>query len=79
MPTPKVNVLIPSCDTGIDLFNQGRGDQCLCHRPNMVFLNSVEGVNVSARKPSCQQRRLDQDIINKMGKLFVVKWISSDQ
>ena len=45
----------------------------------MVFLNSVEGVNVSARKPSCQQRRLDQDIINKMGELFVVKRISSDQ
>jgi hypothetical protein len=133
-PAPKVNVLIPSCDTGIDFFNQlgevtnayvtvqnvGVGevtnlkvvlqanDEERVHADKsytiqdlppgyeislkltvdtgnnvdttiMVFLNSVEGVNVSARKPSCQQRRLDQDIINKMGELFVVKRISSDQ
>jgi len=133
-PAPRVNVLIPSCDTGIDLFNQlgevtnayvtvqnvGVGEVTnlkvvlqandeerihpdksftIQYLPSgyeislkltvdtandvdttiMVFLNSVEGVNVSARKPSCQQRRLDQDIINKMGELLVVKWIPSDQ
>jgi hypothetical protein len=44
-----------------------------------VNVNSAEGVNISVSKASCQQRRPDQDIIKKIGGLFVIKQISPSQ
>lgn len=133
-PAPKVNLLIRSCDTGIDFFNQmgevtnayvtiqnvgarevtnlnivlQANDEERVHPDKSytiqdlppgyqislkltvdttnkvdttitVVIDSVEGANVSASKASCQQRRPDQDIINQIGELFVVKQISPGQ